>query len=549
MKRDQSNNSTLQFIASHRMGATTRRSGYAILGKVARDIVERTAFPDVPPRHGPQEYPPTLPPRHHSTRARTPLAGCRRRRPGAGGRRGRPVLAARRLRPPDPGPHHLRVDRHAARRSPARLRVRQGADAGHRRAGRRRRPLRARVCARPTDAAVARVDPVRAPAVPDRRARQRRLRGREGRPPAAGDAARPRLRDRRRRLVVRPAGRDGHRSRLRLLRQQDAGSGAGPADRPDRAPRPGFAEDRRAVDERAALAALLPLLPHLRAAPALRSAGEVQAVRAVRRRDRLLGRDCREPLRLAEGARLVRLRHHRAVLRPRRGPRRPWRAGARPVPVRLDHPGSARHQAAGRAAGGRARLDARGGDRPGAHGARPDRRPPRGGHARPVAPRAARRDREDPAPGRLLRRGPLRALSLRLERAVRAHRRALPVHQGAASRAVRPRPRPRRADQPGRRSPADGGGDARRARPDPLGRDRVGAGRRLGRGARAPPGARLHRRGDRRRAGDAGRVAARPQGQGRRARAAPPGGRVRGPPRVPTSPSPSCRTSCATTRT
>ena len=124
----------------------------------------------------------------------------------------------------------------------------------------------------------------------------------------------------------------------------------------------------------------------------------------------------------------------------------------------------------------------------------PARRQP----ARPLAEAAARRHRPA-APHADLLRGALRALSLRLERADGADRRALSLHQRAARRALRPRAAIRTS---GPTSPPIGRSRARRcaarSTASPRGSDDPGAGRRTGRRARAAAGARLCRRADRR---------------------------------------------------
>ena len=95
--------------------------------------------------------------------------------------------------------------------------------------------------------------------------------------------------------------------------------------------------------------------------------------------------------------------------------------------------------------------------------------------------------------------GALRALSLRLERADGAHRRPLPLHQGAARGALRsasamPTSAPTSPASGRRRAQALRGALDR----DRRRRDDSGARRGLGRGARAAAGARLRRRADRR---------------------------------------------------
>ena len=108
--------------------------------------------------------------------------------------------------------------------------------------------------------------------------------------------------------------------------------------------------------------------------------------------------------------------------------------------------------------------------------------------------------------------GAVRALSLRLERADRADRRALPLHQGAARGAVRPAARSARAHNIAGDRPQPRAGAARRARSPGRRRDDSAPAAGLGRCARAAAGARLRRRAQRR-AGAAGRDAARSEGQ------------------------------------
>ena len=113
---------------------------------------------------------------------------------------------------------HPHLHRHAARRSPAGVRLPQRQDAGHRRAGRRRRRLRARLQPR------LQTLPAHVALLTGRLPFETGVRddggAGQGRRTAAGaDAARPRLRDRRHRVVVDAARRDRHRPGLRFLRR------------------------------------------------------------------------------------------------------------------------------------------------------------------------------------------------------------------------------------------------------------------------------------------------------------------------------------------
>ena len=95
--------------------------------------------------------------------------------------------------------------------------------------------------------------------------------------------------------------------------------------------------------------------------------------------------------------------------------------------------------------------------------------------------------------------GALRALSLRLERADRADRRALPLHQGAARGALRPGARSARADQHRRANGRSRGRRcAARSIASPRGATIQAPSDVSGRRARAAAGARLRRRADRR---------------------------------------------------
>ncbi len=82
--------------------------------------------------------------------------------------------------------------------------------------------------------------------------------------------------------------------------------------------------------------AILPLPSLLRAAQALRAAGPLCAVRAVRRRNRLRRRARRPPVRSPACGKALRSRDDRPARRSRRRARRSWRAGTRHVPLPRD---------------------------------------------------------------------------------------------------------------------------------------------------------------------------------------------------------------------
>ena len=327
-------------------------------------------------------------------------------------------------------------------------------DAGDRRARRRRRRLRARLFARAADAAGARGDPVGTAAVRDRRARQRRLHREDRRAAAAADAARARLHDRRRRVGVRAAQGDRHRPGLRFLRRRDAAELARAVDRPG-------AARRRASRSRS------PSTGSTRSAPRARSCSCTSTSRTSRTRRRSGSPSTRRTTarsptptkssaawcsylkshQLYDRSTIVLLSDHGEGL----GDHGEQEHGlfvydeAIHVPLIIKQEGNA---GAGRRVADLVQhidlvptiLDLV--KAPGAGSLR-------GRSLKPLLDGTGTlRDA-----GGLLR-GALRALSLRLERADRADRRALPLHQGAARGAVRPRARSARADQHRRRSAA-----------------------------------------------------------------------------------------------
>ena len=363
---------------------------------------------------------------------------------------------------PADGPDHPDLHRHAARRSPPRVRLHEGPDAEHRRARGGGHGVRARLCARAADAAGAREHPVGAVAVRARRPRQRRVHGQGGTVVRPARAAGARLADRRLRLRVRAAGRDRPQPGVRPLRQRAAAGVRRAFDRTGAARRRAHAGRGGEVAERArAEEAVLPVLPHLRAAQALHAAAALRVVRAVRRRGRVRGRDRRPAARSPARA---------GPLRPRRpsccsrttakgsaitasrstGCFSTTRRSSVPLIVKL--PGQAR---ARRVAAPVQQIDLVPTilDLAGA----PKRTELHGRSLRPLL------DGTGHAAGYgHLFGGALLALSLRMERAVRAHRRALPADPRAARRAVRSRARSR-TSRP--RSPASGRRCGRRCAP------------------------------------------------------------------------------------
>ena len=255
------------------------------------------------------------------------------------------------------------LDRHAARRSPAGLRLHgRSRTPASTRSRRRRRPLRARLLARAADAAGARVAPTGPPAVRTRRARQRRLHAQartSGSLPAR--AARSRLHHRRLRLGLRaaratpasaraststtarcpPRPRELSIGQVQRRRRDDAG----------RAPRPGCARARRASRSSSSSTSTSRTSPTRR-----RSAFAVATRRTTARSpyaDEIVG-GCSTELRahqLYDRSTIV------LLVRPRRRARRSRRAGARPLPLPRDDPRAADHQA-GRQTRGRRRVAA-----------------------------------------------------------------------------------------------------------------------------------------------------------------------------------------------
>ena len=183
--------------------------------------------------------------------------------------------------------------------------------------------------------------------------------------------------------------------------------------------------------------------PHKPYAPPDRFA----AVRAVRRRDRLRGRDRRPAGAVPQVASALRPLDDRAAVGSRRRARRSRRTGTRAVRLRRSDPRAADHQA-----GGQRR-----------------RRPPRRAtwcststSCRRFSTWSRRRCPGDlrgrslkplldgtgqPAGAARLLGGAVRALSLRLERTDRDDRRALSLHQGAARGALRSGARSARTEQ------------------------------------------------------------------------------------------------------
>ena len=145
-------------------------------------------------------------------------------------------------------------------------------------------------------------------------------------------------RDRRIRVGLRAAIGGRLEPGLRHLRQRAAAGLRRALDRPGPARRRQHARGRGEVARGARCdEAVLPLLPHLRAAQAVRAAAALRRLRAVRRRDRLLADEIDRPA-ARPAARLGRLRARddRAARRSRRRARRPRRTGARAVSLQLD---------------------------------------------------------------------------------------------------------------------------------------------------------------------------------------------------------------------
>ena len=412
---------------------------------------------------------------------------------------------------PWPGaPIILDLDRHAARRPAAGLGLRRRRDAGHRRAWRADGMLFENAYAHvpltlPSHASLLLTGSCR------RRHGVRsnvgyRLR-RRGAPDAPGLLARPGVRDRRRGLGLRAAPRDRAGARFRRLRRRGGGRGVGHS---------GRARSVRATQRSARRSPGSTSQPKDEAVPSSSSTsssrtrptrqpepfrsryrdpydGEVAAA------DAIVGRFLDE---LAP-ARPLRRGADRPPLRPRRGPGRPRRGGARRAPLSRGAARAADRQAARRPPGGQ---------RVAAPVALVDVFPtvcaalsvecPAGLPGRSLLGGAAS-DEAPRAPD--LQRVALCAAPSRLERAALAGRRAVPLHRGPRSGALRLRRRSRREAQP----PRHGAPRAARAR-DPAGGDPArsgGSGSRRRRGGGAAGRARLP--GQRRRR--ARRPAARPE--------------------------------------
>ena len=242
------------------------------------------------------------------------------------------------------------------------------------------------------------------------------------------------------------------------------------------------------------VAAPVPVPAPERAARALLASGAVRRVHPLRRRNRLRGRDRRPADSILEVAPALRRIDDRPAVGSRRRARRSRRTGPRSVPLRRGDSRPADRQTGRehrrrppdprRRAARRHRTD----DPRSRQGADPRQ------SARTIAQADSRRQRQSAGAGRLFG-GSLRAVSLRLERADRAHRRALPLHPGADRRAVRSRARSSRTGQRRGRSRRRTGARvaARRARTVDHGRDDRRAGKSVGGGARTPAGARLRR--------------------------------------------------------
>ncbi len=202
------------------------------------------------------------------------------------------------------------LGRHAALRPLARVRLRRRQDAEPRCAAARFDSLPARIQPLPNDPAVASIDSHRAAADRARRPQQHRLPIRRDEVPHAGrGAARARLPHRRGGVVVRAALRHRDRCRLRFLRRQHRRRGGR---RGQRAPalRLRNAPSRAGVDRPSGVAAVLFLLPHLRAAHAVRA--------VVRRRDREVRRHRRTARGHAQIGGPLRPRHRDLSFRSRR---------------------------------------------------------------------------------------------------------------------------------------------------------------------------------------------------------------------------------------
>src|SRR6266566_1050262 len=384
-------------------------------------------------------------------RARSP------RRPRRAARRHGARGVARGARP-EPAP---RLDRHAARGPPGRVRLRPPDQPHHRRASRRRgRDLHRRVQPVPQDHALAHDAPhLTLPVGARRRAMAEREAGARPQPRGAHPGRDPEERRlRHRRFHGRRAGRPGARLRpgLRPLHRERA------------------AAARAALARAPSLAALLRLLPHLRRPRPLPPARRIHPPL----RPRLPGTCARchpPPARRGRDERGRVGRRLPALLGQRR-PERPPRRALRRAPVRCGHP---------------------------AHGHRDDSATPRS--SRPARPRARHAGGLHLRP----RRGVRRARAVPARRPLRRHgaRAARAPLAGAAAR----RPQDREPRAPDRRH-ADHPGAARRVRaavaagaePDTAPARRLREAGRRGRGERVqrraalrepPPGrAQLHRR-------------------------------------------------------
>ena len=292
-----------------------------------------------------------------------------------------------------------------------------------------------RLLAFAADAAGARLDPLRPPAVRARRARQRWLHREAGRGAAAGAPQAQRLGFRRLRVGVRAAQGNRHRPGLRRLRQQPARGLGRVFLRADPAQGRGHSRRRarwlsgwRGRDPRFFLFFHV-YEPHKPYEPPARFAALAPYDGEIAAADEAFGGLVQKPPR----PRPLRPRADRAARRPRRGPGRPRRAGARPVSLQRDDPRAAPRQAAA-GAGWRTASHCHGAaHRPGADAPRHGWRCAafRVGLAGSLAAAAPRRDAGGASRARGLFRGVLLPLPLRLERAVRAHRLALPLHPRA----------------------------------------------------------------------------------------------------------------------
>ena len=310
---------------------------------------------------------------------------------------------------------HPDLDRHPARRPPARLRLHQSRHPGHRRIPQAVGAFPGRLHPLAHDPARPCLHALRAPAHGARRAGQHGLLDRRAPALAAADPQAAGLCHGRRRVLVRAAQRHRHGRRLRLLRGRDR-----LLDRrqSDQLPAPGHGHplDRPALARRQRRQALVLLLPHLRAARPLQAARELrpEVPAALRRRGGLRRRDRGQALRRAETPRPVGAGGDRPHFRSRRRPGRPRRRGPRRAALPLDAPGAAAAQAPRRPPGRR-----HGGDAGPARRSRADLPRAGGGGAtgRDAGPLAGRDRRAGGRGPQRLRRDLLHAPLLRLERA------------------------------------------------------------------------------------------------------------------------------------